>query len=94
MLATQLQRDVRNGLERVRTMLVAPRGNTALHEMKIPALDRFGRDSVAAWRAMLKNPDSFVYCEMENLFRYAQTAVARRPEFKEWAHYISERYGL
>jgi hypothetical protein len=93
MLATQLQRDSSNGLKRVRTMLVAPKGNIALHQMKIPVFDCFGTDIVAAWQAMLNDSDSFVYCETENLFRHAQAAVTRCPELEEWARYISERYG-
>jgi hypothetical protein len=94
MLATRLQRDTTNGLKRVRTMLVSPRGNTPLQEVKIEALTGFGPDLITVWRAMLRDPDSFVYCEMESLFGYAQTAIAECSDLKAWGSYMSERYGL
>lgn len=92
MLATQLQRDEKLGLDRVRTVLIAPRPNLDLLKMKVSAFERFGTDILSVWPALLCDPNGFIFCTTEELFEHARDVVREVPSFEPWFHYIADRY--
>jgi hypothetical protein len=92
MLATQMRSDKELGLDRVRTVLIAPRSNLNLYQVKIPSFKRFGPDLVAVWRALLSDPDGFVFSTTEDLFGDAKDAVSGTPSLKPWYEYMANRY--
>jgi hypothetical protein len=61
MLALQMEKAGELDAERVRTVLVEPQANTALRALRIDALQRFGSDIISVWRALLHDPDRFVF---------------------------------
>jgi hypothetical protein len=92
MLATQMRSDKELGLDRVRTVLIAPRSNLDLFQVKIPSFKRFGTDLVALWRALLNDPDGFVFSTTEDLFGDAKDAVRGTPSLEPWYRYMANRY--
>jgi hypothetical protein len=94
MLGMQMEKFQELGATRVRTVLVAPSGNTALSKLRINALHQFGTDVPSAWRALLADPDRFLVCSTEDLFRHAHAAILENPGLEAWETYVGERYSL
>ncbi|HVC43178.1 MAG TPA: hypothetical protein VND20_00045 [Candidatus Binataceae bacterium] len=94
MLAKQMEKDRDLCLKRVRTVLVAPGGNTAVRVLKISALHEFGGDNVSAWQALLQEPERFIFCTTEELLARVPGVLQETPELKSWSDYIAKRYGF
>jgi hypothetical protein len=94
MLAMQMKKDPQLGIDRVRVVLIAPRANRDLHQLKIEGLRRFGSDVSSAWEALLHDSDSFVTYATEDLFRDSRAALQHVPELEAWHSYIGDRYSL
>lgn len=90
MLAFRMQNAREDGAVRVRVLHISPRANTALRKVTAPALQPFGDDAFAAFRAVLQQPDDFVSVSAEDVF--GPLVAADDPEAAEWAAYLRERY--
>jgi hypothetical protein len=78
--------------KRFRTVLIAPKDNVEILKIKIPALQRFGTNIVSVWRALLYDPNSFIFCTTEELVANAAGAVLSVPSLGTWYRYITDRY--
>jgi hypothetical protein len=94
MLGMQMEKSQELEARRVRSVLVAPSGNVAFSKLRMKALRRFGTDVPSAWRALLYDPDRFIVCPTEGLFRHAQAAILKSPGLEAWESYVGERYSL
>jgi hypothetical protein len=97
MLAMQMEKDPKLGVDRVLVVLIAPRANLDLGRLKIPRLQCFGSDVSSAWKALLHHSDRFILHATEDLFRDSGPALQAAPnarELKGWHRYISDRYSL
>jgi hypothetical protein len=92
MLASRMLANKELGLARVRTVLIAPRSNIDLFKMKVPALGRFGTDILTVFRAILHDPNGFIFCTTEDLWEHAREVVREVPSFEPWYRYIAHRY--
>ena len=94
MLGMQMEKFQELEAKRVRTVLVGPSENVALSKLRINALQQFGTDVPSAWRALLYDPDRFIVCPTEELFRHAQATILESPGLEPWESYLGERYSL
>ncbi|WP_312010578.1 PGN_0703 family putative restriction endonuclease [Bradyrhizobium japonicum] len=89
MLAFQMQKASLDGATKVRVLHISPSGNRALHRVTAPALRGFGEDAFEVFRILLSEPNDFINCSTEELFRPLISSV---PSSDIWAAYLTQRY--
>jgi hypothetical protein len=90
MLAWRIQHAGEHRCDRVRVLHISPSGNTALHRVTSPGLQRFGGDAFEVFRSLLARPDDFISRSTEQVFGPA--IAAGDAESADWAAYLTSRY--
>ena len=92
MLAWRMQEVREDGADRVVVLHISPRQNARLHKVTASALQRFGDDAFASFRATLVRPEDFVSVSTEDLFGPLLANDTTDLDHRAWADYLRQRY--
>lgn len=87
MLAWHVEHDPNSGIDRARVLHISPSGNSALHSVTSPRLERFGDDAFAVFSSLLDDPGAFIPRSTEDAF----APLADWPE-ADWYSWLRDRY--